>query len=122
MRILLINNGPALARVQAGIAPSKPCGGESKGGHGKKYTQHQNRRNMHMFIEKLLWWLGKVHAPQAKLARKFDNAILADDVYLDFARIFQLLLDARSDVARELVHRDVRNLPRIHKNANLATC
>src|SRR6185437_1573576 len=52
------------------------------------------------------------------LAREFDDAVLADHVHLDFARIFELFLDADGNIARHLVHRNVRNLARVHEHAD----
>ena len=57
------------------------------------------------------------------LACKFNDAVLADDIYFDFAGIFDLFLDALGDIAGERVHRDVGDLPRAHEDPYLtASC
>ena len=55
-----------------------------------------------------------------KSPREFNDAVLADDVDLNFTGIFELFLYALGDVAREGVHREVCNLAGVHEDAYLA--
>ena len=62
----------------------------------------------------------QAYVDNVKSPGEFHDAILSNDVDLDFARIFQFFLDALSDIARELVHREVCDLTGVHEDAYLA--
>src|SRR3989344_3814893 len=55
----------------------------------------------------------------AKSAGELYDAVLANDVYLDFARIFQFFLYAFRNRARKRVHREVRDLAGVYEDAYL---
>ena len=93
-----------------GRALPKPSSERGEGGYGGKYRKCATLRKRAC--------QGGVDS--AKSASKFNYAVLADDVDLDFARIFEFFLNALRDIACECVHREVRDLAGVHKDAYLA--